>query len=113
MKSKKTSGKLSKNQLFKNKVIINYDDLKNKLSSIIGSEDETVQSNIQCSQMLNILFDENKFQFKNNFDRKHCKKFLKEKLQYLEPMNLDDSLSENEKGEILTTITSKFTFGNH
>ena len=109
MKTKNTSTeKKMKNQLFKNKVIIKYDDLKEKLASILESENETVQSNDQYNQMLNVLFDENKFKIKNEFD---YKEFLKEKLKYLQPMNLDDD--DDEKNEVLNRIPSNFTFGHH
>ena len=61
MESKNTSKKISKNQLFKNKVIINYDDLYKKSPSILESENEIIQSKNQHNQIFNSLFDENKF----------------------------------------------------
>ena len=105
--------KISKNQLFKNKVIIKYDDLKDKLSSILESDKETDESNNKSNNLFNVLFEENKFQFKNDFDKEHCKVFLKEKIKYLQPMDLEDSLSEeDEKIEILKRTPTKFTFGH-
>ena len=101
-----------KNQLFKKKVIMNYNDLKEKLSSIFESESEKTGQNNHYSKMLIALFDVNKFKIRNDFDRKHCKEFLKEKDKYLQPLNLDDSLSDDDE-EIgaINRISSKFTFG--
>ena len=41
-----------------------------------------------------IIFIKNKFKISNEFDHKGIKNFLKEKFEYLKPMNLDDSLIE-------------------
>ena len=104
MKNKKApTKKMSKNQLFKNRIIINPDDLKEKLPNILEKENEAL-----CD-----LFDEDKFKIKNDFDRKHCKEFLKEKDKCLEAINLDDNLSENEDEniEVVNNISTKFTFG--
>ena len=105
MKNKNTSiKKISKNQLFKNRIIINPDDLKEKFPNILKKEIEAL-----CD-----LFDEDKFKIKNDFDRKHCKEFLKEKDKCLQAINLDDTLSENnddENSEVLNNISTKFTFG--
>ena len=104
MKNKNISTKvISKNELFKNKVIINPDNLKEKFSSMFETEIEA----------FNDLFDKNKFKIKNDFDRKHCKEFLKEKDKCLEAINLDDNLSENEDEniEVVNNISTKFTFG--
>ena len=106
--------KKMKNQLFKNKVIISPDELKEKLSSILGSENETARPNIQNNKILNDLFDENKFKIRNDFDSDHCEEFLEEKEKYLRPMNLDNSLSdEDEKTDVVNRISSKFTFGHY
>ena len=114
MKNKNISiEKESKNQLFKSKVIINHDDLKKKLSSVLGSENETNKSDNQYNQMFNILFDKNKFKIRNDFDGEHCDDFLHEKLKYLQPVNLDDSLSDDRKIEYVNRISPKFTFGHH
>ena len=115
MKTKNTSSqKKSKNLSFKNKVIINHDDLKEKLLNKLVSENEVFQSNNQYNQMLNILFDENKFKITNEFDGKHSNDFLYEKLKYLQPMDLDDSLSDDDqKIEYLNRLSSKFTFGHY
>ena len=105
---------IPKNNLFKNKVIISYDDFQKKLSSILETENETIISNNQYSEMVNVLFDENKFKIKNDFDSKHCKKFLKEKEKCLRTINLNDSLlNDDEKIECLNRISPKFTFGHH
>ena len=104
MKNKNISTKvIPKNELFKNKVIINPDNLKEKFSSMFETE----------IGALNDLFDKNKFKIKNDFDRKHCKEFLKEKDKCLEAINLDDNLSENEDEniEVVNNISTKFTFG--
>ena len=45
-------------------------------------------------RLASIIFMKNKFQFPNDFDHDGTKDFLKEKLKYLKPMNLDDSLIE-------------------
>ena len=107
MKNKNISTKvIPKNELFKNKVIINPDNLKEKFSSMFETETEA----------FNDLFDKNKFKIKNDFDRKHCKEFLKEKDKCLQAINLDDTLSENnddENSEVLNNISTKFTFGRH
>ena len=104
MKNKNISTKvISKNELFKKKVIINPDNLKEKFSSMFETE----------IGAFNDLFDKNKFKIKNDFDRKHCKEFLKEKDKCLEAINLDDNLSENEDEniEVVNNISTKFTFG--
>ena len=107
MENKNTpTNKTSKNQLFKNRVIISPDNLKEKFPNIVGTE----------KRALNDLFDEDKFKIRNDFDRKHCKEFLKEKYKCLESINLNDTISENdddEKNEVLNKISSKFTFGRH
>ena len=107
MKNKNTATKkISKNQLFKNRIIINPDDLKEKFPNILEKE----------SGALRDLFNEDKFKIKNDFDRKHCKEFLKEKDKCLQAINLDDTLSENnddENSEVLNNISTKFTFGRH
>ena len=115
MKNKCISTKIiSKNELFKNTIIISSDDLKEKLQNIIEIEKKTAQSNIQYSQMFNDLFEENKFKIRNDFDRKHCNEFLKEKDESLKLVNLDDSLSDDdEESEVLNRISSKFTFGHY
>ena len=102
--------KKTKNKLSKNKILISNDSLKKKFPNEYESEKEKLQSNNQYNKMLNILFDENKFNIRNEFDRKHCKEFLKEKFKYLQPMNLDDSV--DEKVGNLNRLSSKFTFGN-
>ena len=104
---------ISKNKLLKNKVIINPDNFYEKLSSILETENETIQSNIQCNQMFKILFDENKFKIRNDFDREHSKVFLDEKDKCLQPINLDNSFSDDDKIETINRISSKFTFGQH
>ena len=104
MKNKNISTKvIPKNELFKNKVIINPDNLKEKFSSMFETETEA----------FNDLFDKNKFKIKNDFDRKHCKEFLKEKDKCLQAIDLDDSLSESEDEniEVVNNISTKFTFG--
>ena len=104
MKNKNISTKvIPKNELFKNKVIINPDNLKEKFSSMFETEIGALYD----------LFDKNKFKIKNDFDRKHCKEFLKEKDKCLEAINLDDNLSENEDEniEVVNNISTKFTFG--
>ena len=109
-----TIKEVPKNNLFKNKVIISYDDFQKKLSSILETENETFLSNNQYNQMINVLFDENKFKIRNDFDSKHCKKFLKEKEKSFQPINLNDTIFDgNEKIEYLNRISSKFTFGHH
>ena len=111
IKTKKSSAeKIPKNKLFTSKIIINHDDTKIKLPSIIESENETVQSNDKYNKMLNVLFDKNKFKIRNEFDGKHSKVFLKEKIKYLQPMNLNDSLIDDI--EYLNNISPKFTFGH-
>ena len=113
-KSKPISTKIiPKNQLFKNPVIIDPDDLKEKLSNAAGAQSEIVESNNHYNQMLNVLFDENKFKIRNDFDRRHSKEFLKEKDLCLQSINLDESLLENddENEEVLNRVSSKFTFG--
>ena len=105
MKNKNSlSEKNSKNQLFKNRVIISPDDLAEKFASMRSIE----------HGIFNDLFDENKFKIRNDFDRKHCKEFLKEKDESLKLVNLDDSLSDDdEESEVLNRISSKFTFGHY
>ena len=105
---------IPKNNLFKSKVIISYDDFQKKLSSILETENETIITNNQYNKMVNVLFDENKFKIRNDFDSKHCKKFLKEKEKSFQPINLNDSLlNDDEKIECLNRISPKFTFGHH
>ena len=104
MKNKNSlSEKNSKNQLFKNRVIISPDDLAEKFASMRSIE----------HGIFNDLFDENKFKIRNDFDRKHSKEFLKEKDECLKTMDLNDSLSENddENDQVLNNISTKFTFG--
>ena len=112
-KSKNSSTeKITKNQLFKKKVILNPDDLKKILTN--ETEKKTAQSNNQYNQVFKDLFNENKFKIRNDFDRKHSKEFLNEKDQYLRPLNIDDFLSDkDEKIETLNRISSKFTFGHY
>ena len=115
MKGKNTfTEKISKNQLFKKKIITNPDDLKKILSNVLEIEKETARSNTQYNQMFKDLFDENKFKIRNDFDRKHSKVFLNEKDIFLRSINLDDFLSdEDENTEFLNRISSKFTFGHN
>ena len=104
MKNKNISTKvIPKNELFKNKVIINPDNLKEKFSSMFETE----------IGALNDLFDKNKFKIKNDFDRKHCKEFLKEKDKCLQAINLNDTSfenSDNENSEVLNNISTNFSF---
>ena len=103
----------SKNQLFKKKVIIKPDDLKKILPNVFETEKDTIRSNTQYNQIFNDLFDENKFKIRNDFDKKHSKVFLNEKDLYLQSINLDDYLSdEDEDVEFLNRISPKFTFGH-
>ena len=109
-KNKNTSAKIiSKNQLFKNKVILRSDVLKEKLQNLFESESRAIKSNIHLYE---VLFDKNKFKIRNDFDRKHSKEFLKEKDKCLKPVDLDDFLSDDEKIDTLNKISSKFTFGH-
>ena len=114
-KNKNTFTKaISKNQLFKKKIILRPDDLKEKLRNLFESKNETIQSNYQYNKMLRVLFDENKFKIRNDFDRKHSKEFLYEKDKCLRPIGLDDYLfDDDEKIETLNKISSKFTFGHN
>ena len=100
--------KISKNQLFKKRVIINPDELKEQLSEI-----ESNQSTKQYNESLYNLFDEDKFTIRDDFDRNHCKEFLKEKDKFLQPIKFDEFLCEddNEKIEVYNRISPKFTFG--
>ena len=104
MKNKNSSTeKISKNELFKKRIIISPEDLKEKFSSMSSIE----------TGVINDLFEENKFNIRNDFDRKHSKEFLKEKDECLQTINLNDTLSENddENNEVLNNISTKFTFG--
>ena len=105
MKNKNSSTeKISKNELFKNRIIISPEDLKEKFSSMNSIE----------TGLFSGLFDSNKFKIRNDFDRKHSKEFLKEKDECLQAINLNDTLSENdddENNEVLNNISTKFTFG--
>ena len=105
MKNKNSSTeKISKNELFKNRIIISPEDLKEKFSSMNSIE----------TGLFSDLFDANKFKIRNDFDRKHSKEFLKEKDECLQAINLNDTLSENdddENNEVLNNISTKFTFG--
>ena len=95
---------ISKNELFKNRIIISPEDLNEKFPSM---------SSIKTG-MFSDLFEENKFKIRNDFDRKHSKEFLKEKDECLQTINLNDTLSENdddENNEVLNNISTKFTFG--
>ena len=74
-------------------------------------ESKATQSNYQYNQY-KVLFNEKKFKIRNDFDRKHSKKFLKEKDKCLEPIVVDDFLFDDEKIETLNKISSKFTFGH-
>ena len=110
-----STNKKSKNKLFKKKVIINPDDLKKMSPNVFMTKKEITQQNYKYNQMYNILFNKNKFKMKNDFDKKHSKIILNEKDKYLQPVNLDDSLSdeEDENVDVLNRISGKFTFGHH
>ena len=106
MKNKNSSlEKISKNELFKNKIIISPEDFKKKFSSMNSIE----------TGVFSDLFDANKFKIRNDFDRKHSKQFLKEKDECLQTILLNDTFSENddddENNEVLNNISTKFTFG--
>ena len=104
----KSTKKSSKNQLFKDTIIISADEFKQKLPNLVESE---IESN---NQIFHDLFDENKIKIKNDFDRKHCKEFLTEKDKYLQTIDLDDSLpDEDENTEVLKRSPTTFTFGGH
>ena len=47
---------------------------------------------------VSIIFMKDKFKISNEFDHKGIKTFLKEKFEYLKPLDLDDSLVEHKKG---------------
>ena len=116
MKNKDTSKKkVVKNQSFKSKVIINYDDFEKKFPNIIGIENEITQLNNQYNKTFHVLFNKDKFKIRNDFDSEHSNEFLKEKEKYLQPVNLDGSLSDDDEEEkdILNRISPKFTFGLH
>ena len=115
MKTKDTfKKKVMKNQLFKNKVIINHDDFEKIFPNIIGIENEITQSNNQYNKTFHVLFNKDKLKISNDFDSEHCNEFLKEKEKYLRPINLDSSLSDDEEEkDILNRISPKFTFGQH
>ena len=111
MKNYYTSAKtISKNQFFKDRVILNPGELKEKLSSVHENEKEAFYF-----QKFNDLFDENKFKIRNDFDSEHSKEFLEEKEKYLQPINLDNTFSEDDddNSEVLNRISSKFTFGHY
>ena len=107
MKNKNSStDKISKNELFGNRIIISPEDLKEKFPSMRSIE----------TGMFSDLFEENKFKIRNDFDRKHSNEFLKEKDECLKIINLNDTLSENddddENEQVLNNISTKFTFGH-
>ena len=104
MKNKNSSSdNIPKNEFFKNRVIATPDDLKEKFQSMHSIE----------TGIFSDLFDKNKFKIRNDFDRNHCKEFLKEKDECLQTMDLNDSLSENddENEQVVNNISTKFTFG--
>ena len=116
VKNKSTSTKIiPKNKLLKEKGIISTEELKEDLPSILESKNETVHPVNPYDQMFDDLFDENKFKMRNDFDRKHCKEFLKEKDKCLKPIKLDDEffLDGDENDDVVNRITPKFTFGWH
>ena len=107
--------KLPKNRLIKKKIKNDKDDIKKKIqNNIPEAENEIGQSDKEFIQMIKILFNKNKFKIRNDFDREHCKEFLKEKEKYFQQINLNDSLSdEGEESGIKNRILTKFTFGHH
>ena len=106
--------KISKKKLFKKTLIIENVDLQGILSNIPESENDSIHSNNKNNEMYNVLFEENKFKIRDDFDNKHCIEFLQEKEKYFQPMNLDDSISDNaEKTEVLKRTPTKFTFGHY
>ena len=49
---------------------------------------------LNFQRFASIIFVKNKFQISNEFDHKGIKHFLREKFEFLKPMNLDDSFIE-------------------
>lgn len=84
-----------------------YSNNNNNLSDKFEAEDEKELIQNNNYEMFSEFFDENKFQMRNDFNRKKCEEFLKEKDICLQNFNLDDKIPE----EALQRSSTQFTFG--
>ena len=66
--------------------------LLKKLQELNEKKKSVEELNFQ--RFASIIFVKDKFKISNEFNHKGIKNFLKEKFEYLKPMNLDDSLIE-------------------